>query len=387
MLSLPDRPGDRQATLLDDDAGRADLEERRLAKADTPLDGSGRTTRLRSPTSTTDSACGSTTRSSSSATRRYHATDWADSTPTDNDLTPIGWPSAARPRRSSQPAHRTRHLLPRPSRTTHGTAASSAGRLGGQPANVRDDWPSCTTARRAGVRPARHARSAPTTTSCWATTAPAAATAGCGMTAADASPPRTSWSARRSSLLAARRAVPERRARAIRSGGTRRYPIGPDGRSIADRPGLPEVHVPFYPQVDRMQPHPLRLLRSVCRLELARPSRSDGRRPRHDSMRTIRHGGRHMPLLECTRLVKDYPGGKRAVDGVDFLRRAGEIVGLLGPNGAGKTTTFRMACGLIAPTEGRVVAQRRATSPTGRCTSGPATAWATCRRTRASSSS
>ncbi len=61
-----------------------------------------------------------------------------------------------------------------------------------------------------------------------------------------------------------------------------------------------------------------------------------------------------MPLLECTGLVKDFPG-KRAVDGVDFHVDRGEIVGLLGPNGAGKTTTFRMSCGLIAPTEGRVI--------------------------------
>ena len=61
-----------------------------------------------------------------------------------------------------------------------------------------------------------------------------------------------------------------------------------------------------------------------------------------------------MPLLECRRLVKVYPGGKRAVDGVSFDVDAGEIVGLLGPNGAGKSTTFRMACGLISPTEGSV---------------------------------
>ncbi|MBI1313789.1 LPS export ABC transporter ATP-binding protein [bacterium] len=58
-------------------------------------------------------------------------------------------------------------------------------------------------------------------------------------------------------------------------------------------------------------------------------------------------------LLECVDLVKDYPG-KRAVDGVDFHVMPGEIVGLLGPNGAGKTTTFRMACGMISPTEGEV---------------------------------
>lgn len=59
-------------------------------------------------------------------------------------------------------------------------------------------------------------------------------------------------------------------------------------------------------------------------------------------------------LLECVDLVKDYPG-KRAVDGVSFHVMPGEIVGLLGPNGAGKTTSFRMACGMISPTEGRVI--------------------------------
>ncbi|MBX3437728.1 MAG: LPS export ABC transporter ATP-binding protein [Planctomycetaceae bacterium] len=62
-----------------------------------------------------------------------------------------------------------------------------------------------------------------------------------------------------------------------------------------------------------------------------------------------------MPLLECRDLVKVYPGGKRAVNGVSFDVEPGEIVGLLGPNGAGKTTSFRMACGLIAPTKGRVL--------------------------------
>jgi len=61
-----------------------------------------------------------------------------------------------------------------------------------------------------------------------------------------------------------------------------------------------------------------------------------------------------MPILECYGLVKDYPG-KRAVDGVNLKVNRGEIVGLLGPNGAGKTTTFSMACGMIAPTEGKVL--------------------------------
>ncbi len=61
-----------------------------------------------------------------------------------------------------------------------------------------------------------------------------------------------------------------------------------------------------------------------------------------------------MSLLECRGLVKVYPGGKRAVSDVSFHVDPGEIVGLLGPNGAGKTTTFRMACGLIEPTDGEV---------------------------------
>jgi len=59
-------------------------------------------------------------------------------------------------------------------------------------------------------------------------------------------------------------------------------------------------------------------------------------------------------ILRCEGLVKVYPGGKRAVSSVSFDVEPGEIVGLLGPNGAGKSTTFRMACGLTAPTQGRV---------------------------------
>ncbi len=45
-------------------------------------------------------------------------------------------------------------------------------------------------------------------------------------------------------------------------------------------------------------------------------------------------------------------GEVRAVDGIDFTCRAGEIFGLLGANGAGKTTTLRMLSTVLVPTAG-----------------------------------
>ena len=60
--------------------------------------------------------------------------------------------------------------------------------------------------------------------------------------------------------------------------------------------------------------------------------------------------------MECAvraeNLVKVYPGGVRAVDGVSFCIRPGEIYSLLGPNGAGKTTTVKMLSTLLRPTSG-----------------------------------
>ncbi len=61
-----------------------------------------------------------------------------------------------------------------------------------------------------------------------------------------------------------------------------------------------------------------------------------------------------MPRLECIGLKKKY-GSRTVVDDVAFNVERGEIVGLLGPNGAGKTTSFRMTCGMIDPTAGRVM--------------------------------
>ena len=59
------------------------------------------------------------------------------------------------------------------------------------------------------------------------------------------------------------------------------------------------------------------------------------------------------PVIRVTDLRKTY-GQTRAVDGVSFEVRQGEVFGLLGPNGAGKTTTVEILEGLRAPDGGAV---------------------------------
>ncbi|MHB8352228.1 MAG: ATP-binding cassette domain-containing protein [Thermoplasmata archaeon] len=54
-------------------------------------------------------------------------------------------------------------------------------------------------------------------------------------------------------------------------------------------------------------------------------------------------------------LIKIYPGGVRAVDGVSFRVGPGEVFGFLGPNGAGKTTTVSMLSAGLKPTDGQAI--------------------------------
>ena len=60
------------------------------------------------------------------------------------------------------------------------------------------------------------------------------------------------------------------------------------------------------------------------------------------------------PILEVRGLVKHYPGAK-ALDGVDFDVRPGEVHCLLGPNGAGKSTLIKCVSGVVEPTAGEVL--------------------------------
>ncbi|MBT8405676.1 MAG: ABC transporter ATP-binding protein [Gemmatimonadetes bacterium] len=51
--------------------------------------------------------------------------------------------------------------------------------------------------------------------------------------------------------------------------------------------------------------------------------------------------------------MEDGRGEVRAVAGIDFVCREGEVFGLLGANGAGKTTTLRMLSTVLNPTAGK----------------------------------
>jgi ABC-2 type transport system ATP-binding protein len=56
-------------------------------------------------------------------------------------------------------------------------------------------------------------------------------------------------------------------------------------------------------------------------------------------------------MIRVENLVKTF-GDVRAVDGVSFHVRPGEVFAFLGPNGAGKTTTIQMLTTLLRPTSG-----------------------------------
>lgn len=79
-----------------------------------------------------------------------------------------------------------------------------------------------------------------------------------------------------------------------------------------------------------------------------------------------RQTGSAMPddAISVADLKKTF-GMCRAVDGVSFSVRRGEVFGLVGPDGAGKTTTLRMLAGVLYPSAGSitVLGQNAVTDP------------------------
>jgi ABC-2 type transport system ATP-binding protein len=59
--------------------------------------------------------------------------------------------------------------------------------------------------------------------------------------------------------------------------------------------------------------------------------------------------------ISVSHLSKTYASGFRALNDINLDIREGEIFALLGPNGAGKTTLIGVICGIVNPSEGRVL--------------------------------
>src|SRR6202158_902968 len=61
------------------------------------------------------------------------------------------------------------------------------------------------------------------------------------------------------------------------------------------------------------------------------------------------------PVISVSNLSKTFASGLQALKNIDLDIRRGEIFALLGPNGAGKTTLISTICGIVTPSEGRVL--------------------------------
>lgn len=60
-------------------------------------------------------------------------------------------------------------------------------------------------------------------------------------------------------------------------------------------------------------------------------------------------------MIVVENLHVTYPSGRKAVDGVSLSVPGGQVLALLGGNGAGKSTTMKVAAGVVAPSQGRVL--------------------------------
>jgi len=112
-------------------------------------------------------------------------------------------------------------------------------------------------------------------------------------------------------------------------------------------PGIRDATLAAVPP--RYEDNFIALLKEQAHADGAAPPQS-GRAQAPLSSATATNG---IAVIEADQLERRF-GDFRAVKGVSFAVSRGEVFGLLGANGAGKTTTFRMLCGLLPPSAGRL---------------------------------
>ncbi|MDQ9171422.1 ABC transporter ATP-binding protein [Oxalobacteraceae bacterium R-40] len=60
-------------------------------------------------------------------------------------------------------------------------------------------------------------------------------------------------------------------------------------------------------------------------------------------------------MLELRNLSKEYPGGRRVLNGLSYTLGAGEYVAVMGESGVGKSTLLNLIAGLDAPDSGDIL--------------------------------
>ena len=68
------------------------------------------------------------------------------------------------------------------------------------------------------------------------------------------------------------------------------------------------------------------------------------------------------PVIEFRKVAYRFAGGQELLNGLNLQVRRGETLVLLGRSGSGKTTTLKLINDLVAPSEGEVLVEGRATT-------------------------